>query len=297
MRQKPSAKIKKLIGGYTMEYKIISDSSSDIVKLSGVPFANVPLKIITSEKEYVDTADLDVSGMLSDLEQYKGRSSSSCPNPEEWKEAFEQAQNVFCVTITSGLSGSCNCARISSEEYTAEHPDRNAFVVDSLSTGPENALLIEKLRDLMLEKLPFEEIKNKILEYKSRTHLVFALESMHNLANNGRVSPLVAKIAGVLGIRVVGVASNEGTLEVKEKVRGVQKTVTTIIENMKKGGFAGGKVRIHHCENPSTMKAVKEAILKAFPTAKIETALTRGLCSYYAERGGILVGYEGALKA
>lgn len=280
-----------------MEYKIISDSSSDLTKLSGVQFESVPLKIITSEKEYVDNADLDVKEMLSDLEKYKGRSSSSCPNTDDWKKAFDGADNVFCVTITSGLSGSCNCARISANEYTEEDDSKNAFVVDSLSTGPENALLIEKLRDLIKEKLPFEEIKNKILEYKNNTHLIFALESMHNLANNGRVSPIVAKLAGVLGIRVIGKASNEGTLEITDKVRGLQKTVATIVENMKTSGFCGGKVRIHHCENETALKAVKEAILKAFPAAKIETALTRGLCSFYAERGGILVGFEGAAKA
>jgi len=280
-----------------MEYKIISDSSSDLTELSGVPFESVPLKIITSEKEYVDTAELDVGSMLADLEQYKGRSGSSCPNTDDWKAAFGGADNVFCVTITSGLSGSCNCARISANEYVEENPGKNAFVIDSLSTGPENALIIEKLRELIAEKLRFEEIKEKILEYKSRTHLIFSLECMHNLANNGRVSPIVARIAGVLGIRVVGKASNEGTLEITDKTRGLQKTISTIVENMKKSGFCGGKVRIHHCENPSALEVLKSAILKAFPTAKIETALTRGLCSFYAERGGLLVGFEGAVKA
>ena len=280
-----------------MEYKIISDSSSDLTELSGVPFESVPLKIITSEKEYVDDKNLNVHAMLADLEQYKGRSSTSCPNTDDWKRAFEDADNVFCVTITSGLSGSCNCARISTSEYVEENPGKNAFVVDSLSTGPESALIIEKLRELIGEKLKFEEIKEKILEYKSKTHLIFALESMHNLANNGRVSPLVAKIAGVLGIRVVGKASNEGTLEITDKTRGLQKTISTIVENMKNSGFIGGKVKIHHCENPSALEALKAAIMNAFPAAKIETALTRGLCSFYAERGGILVGFEGALKA
>ena len=263
-----------------IEYKIISDSSSDLTELSGVAFASVPLKIITSEKEYVDDAALNVGEMLSDLESYKGRSSSSCPNPGDWRNAFEDANNVFCVTITSGLSGSYNCARISAEEYVEENPGKNAYVVDSLSTGPETALLVEKLRELILQKLSFEEIKTKIEEYKKKTHLIFSLESMHNLANNGRVSPLVAKIAGVLNIRVVGKASDEGTLEITDKPRGVNKTIATIVENMKKTGFAGGRVKIHHCENVSALEQLKAAILKSFPTAKIETAITRGLCSF-----------------
>lgn len=279
-----------------MEYKIISDSSSDLTTLEGVPFQSVPLKIITAEKEYIDNEALDVSGMMKDLQHYKGRSSSSCPNTDDWAAAFEDADNIFCVTITSGLSGSYNCARISSNEYVEENPEKKAFVIDSLSTGPENALIIEKLRDLISEKLKFEEIKDKIIEYKNKTHLIFALESMHNLSNNGRVSPLVAKLAGVLGIRVIGKASYEGTLEITDKTRGLQKTISTIVDNMKKSGFVGGKVRIHHCENPSALEALKSAILTSFPAAKIETAIARGLCSFYAEMGGLLVGFEGAEK-
>ena len=41
-----------------MKYKIVSDSSSNILSFSKVPYATVPLKIITSEKEYVANAFL-----------------------------------------------------------------------------------------------------------------------------------------------------------------------------------------------------------------------------------------------
>ena len=93
-----------------LKYKIVADSSADMNALADVSFTSVPLKIVTSEKEYVDTETLNTHVMLDDLAKYKGRSGSSCPNPEEWKEAFEDAENVFCVTITSNLSGSCSSA-------------------------------------------------------------------------------------------------------------------------------------------------------------------------------------------
>lgn len=55
----------------TMNCKIISDSSSNIFALDGVDYTYVPLKIISSEKEYVDTPDLDVDGMIEDLKKSK----------------------------------------------------------------------------------------------------------------------------------------------------------------------------------------------------------------------------------
>ena len=92
--------------------KIVADSSANVLTLKTVPVAAAPLKIITAEKEFVDTAALDVNAMLDYFSGYKGKSKTSCPNPADWIEGFGEAEEVFCVAITSGLSGSYNAACI-----------------------------------------------------------------------------------------------------------------------------------------------------------------------------------------
>ena len=275
-----------------MSFKIVSDSSSDVRELSGVPFASAPLKVITDDKEYVDNNNLDVIEMLTDLKQYKGRSRSSCPSSGEYVEAFGDAENVFCITITSGLSGSCNAANVAAKQYMEEHPDRKVHVIDSLSTGPENALIIEKLRDLILNGNDFESVKEKITDYNNHTRLIFALESMHNLANNGRVNPVVAKMAGILGIRAIGRASADGVLEMICKSRGPVNAANDILSNMIGDGYSGGRVKIHHANNSAAAELLKGKIEEKYPDSKIEIATTGGLCSFYAEQGGLLVGFE-----
>lgn len=279
-----------------MEFKIIADSSADLIELGGAEFESVPLKIITSEKEYVDNASLDVEAMISDLSKYKGTSKTSCPNVGDWKTSFEDAENVFCVTITSNLSGSYNSACLAVEDYLSENEGRKGFVVDTLSVGPEAVLIIERLRELISERLNFDDIKEKIMEYKKKTHLIFSLESLRNLANNGRCSMAVAKISGILGIRVVGKASDEGTLEVTDKARGEDKALLAIVKNMIHNGFEGGKVRIHHCMNKLAAEKLSGMIREKFQKATVFIQETRGLCSFYAENGGLLIGYEGAEK-
>ena len=275
-----------------MSFKIVSDSSSDVRELSGVPFASAPLKVITDDKEYVDNNNLDVIEMLTDLKHYKGRSRSSCPSSGEYVEAFGDAENVFCITITSGLSGSCNAANVAAKQYMEEHPDRKVHVIDSLSTGPENALIIEKLRDLIIDGNDFESIKEKITDYNNHTRLIFALESMHNLANNGRVNPVVAKMAGILGIRAIGRASGEGVLEMICKSRGPVNAANDILSNMIGDGYSGGRVKIHHANNSAAAELLKGKIEEKYPDSKIEIAMAGGLCSFYAEQGGLLVGFE-----
>ena len=275
-----------------MTYKIISDSSSDLLELPGIPYDTVPLKIITDEKEYVDDNTLNVDEMISDLRQYKGTSRTSCPNAAEWKESFEDYDGVFCVTITSGLSGSYNAANSAVIEHLDEHPEKKATVLDPLSVGPESTLIIEKLQELISQNLSFEEIETTIRQYMTRLHLLFSLDSLKNLANNGRVNKAVASITGILGIRVVGKASDIGTLEVTDKARGSKNALNTIYNNLIKLGYKGGKIRIHHCQNPESAKTLADRIKAAFPNALITIGQTTALCSFYAESGGLLVGFE-----
>lgn len=280
-----------------MNFKIVTDSSADIRTIPfDVPFGIAPLKILTSDTEYCDDEALDVHAMLDDLQKYKGRSSSACPNIRDWKKEFENYDNIFCVTITSGLSGSYNSACVAANEYMKENEGKRVFVVDSLSTGPENALMIEKLAQLISDGLDFDDICQQIQEYKKRTHLIFALESMHNLANNGRISPIVAKVAGVLGIRLIGKASNKGILEMTNKSKGNKKMLDDILKNMLQNGCDGKRIRIHHCENPAAAGELEAIIKKTYPQADIVIAPTAALCSFYAERGGLLVGYSGNEK-
>lgn len=276
-----------------MNFKIVSDSSSDITSLTvkDVSYATVPLKISTNEREFVDLPSSDTADMLSYLASYKGRSRSSCPNASEWEAEFEGADNIFCVTITSGLSGSYNSAVSAMHAHLEAHPQKRIHVVDTLSVGPEAELIIEELCRLIGSGADFDEIVKSIEEYKEKVFLIFALKSLHNLACNGRVSRLSANVAGALGIRIVGRASEQGVLDLTDKTRGERKMLATILNNMEKNGFSGGKVRIHHCEAEESANELKDLILNAYPDADVTVIPTRMLCSFYAERGGLLVGY------
>ena len=215
--------------------KIVADSSANILQLQQVSFGAAPMKIITDEREFVDDEQLDVEAMVSWFDSYKGKSKTSCPNSSDWLEAFGDADHIFCVTITSGLSGSYNSACIAKQIYEADHPGRRVFVIDSLSAGPELALTIEKLAWWIGKGADFDTICREITDYQKRTGLLFMLQEM---------------------------------------------------------GLRKGKVRIAHCENEAAAQELKTLIEAAFPNANVQIQSCLGLCSYYAEKGGLLVGFE-----
>ena len=272
--------------------KIVADSSANVLGLQNTAFSAAPLKVITGEREFVDDSALNVEEMVEWFASYKGKSKTSCPNPSDWLEAFGDADEVYCVTITSGLSGSYNAACIAKQMYETEQEGKRVCVIDSLSAGPELVLIIEKLEELIEQGLSFAEISKRIEAYKEKTGLVFMLESLKNFAANGRVSPAVAKIAGVLGIRIVGKASDQGTLEPTNKCRGEGKSLSAIFANLKNSGLLEGKVRIAHCMNEGVAQELRRMILAQLPKVNIRIHRCRGLCSYYAENGGLLVGFE-----
>ena len=275
-----------------MSSRIVLDSSGDLLKLDGADFASVPLKILAGEREFVDDEKTDVLEMVEYMKNYKGKASTSCPGVGEYMDAFGDAEDVYCVTITSNLSGSYNAAEVAARTYREQHPGRRVHVFDSLSTGPEMALIAEKLRDLISAKLPYEHIVEQVKAYQQKTRLMFSLESLHNLANNGRVPSAVAALAGMLGIRLIGKASDVGTLQPTGKARGEKKLIPELVKAICELGYNGGKMRIDHCDNATAASKLREMILSRFPKADISIGLTGALCSFYAEHGGLLIGFE-----
>ena len=280
-----------------MSIKIVSDSSSNVYHVEGANYVTVPMKVIAGEKEYIDTPQLDLQGMVDDLKAYKGKSGSSCPNVQEWLDAFGGEDDVFGLTISKNLSGSYNAAKEAAEEYMEEHPGKKAFVFDSLAAGPQQAMIADKIVELMAQGLDYETIKEKVLDYHNHTHILFCLESLTNLARNGRINPAVAKIAGVLGIRVCGDVKG-GQITPVHKPRGAKKATQVLLEMMKERGFKDGNLlRIAHCFGEEPALALRDAVLNEFPNTRFMLEPTTALCSFYAEAGGLMIGFEGGYNA
>ncbi len=276
-----------------MIYKIVSDSSSNLTGYNGgVAFTSVPLHIIIGDRDFADVEGASPLSMQKALDEYKGKTSTSCPNTDEWIQAFgREADVIFCITITSVLSGSYSSANTAKDIYESNNPGKKVYVVDSLSTGPEIALIIEKLNALISEDKDPDEIYAAIKEYMQHTHLFFSLASLNNFARNGRISPILAKGIGLLGVRVIGKAV-AGNLKPTGKGRGDSKAIPQLVQLMKESGYKGGRVIIAHSHNHEGAISLKNYIMEQFGVFNGFIHENRLLCSYYAEPQSLLLGFE-----
>lgn len=278
------------------KWKIVADSGCDYRQLDNLApdteFVSVPLSIQVGQETFVDDAQLNIDQMMAEMTASSAAATSACPSPQAYQTAFEGAEHIFVVTLTGGLSGSFNAARVAREAYLEEHPDVTIHLIDSLSAGGEMDLLVQQLNQLISQGLDYQEIVDAITHYQMRSKLLFVLAKVDNLVKNGRLSKLVSAVVGLLNIRMVGEASKEGKLELLQKARGHKKSVISAFEEMKKAGYRGGRIILAHRNNEKFYQQFAELVRESFPHASIEQVATSGLCSFYAEEGGVLMGYE-----
>ena len=279
-----------------MTWKIIADSGCDFREMKNLAkdtqFESVPLTIQVENEIFVDDKQLDIDLMMEKMYASSAASKSACPSPDDYLKSFEGVDKIFMVTITGTLSGSNNSAQVAKKIFLEEHPDAQIHVIDSLSAGGEVDLLVTKLNELIQQDLSFDEVVEVISRYQEKTKLLFVLAKVDNLVKNGRLSKLLGTVVGLLNIRMVGEASQTGTLELLQKARGSKKALASAIEELLKAGYKGGRLIIAHRNNEKFCQQFSQLIQEKYPQAQIETIPTSGLCSFYAEEGGILMGYE-----
>lgn len=286
-----------------MTWCIAADSSCNIRSFepqSGATFRLAPLTINVADTEYVDDSELDVGALLSAMAAEQTASSSACPSVGEWTEIFRSTDNVIAIAISSNLSGSydaaCTARNIVMDEYMREHDgiiaDKNIYVLDSRAAGGKLELMVQLLDRYLMNNPSFEDAVEYVCSLEEHSQVQYSLSSYENLTKNGRMPRVVGAVASKLSIRMLGTASDEGTIRIVGPTRGEKKTFRRIMDVMESDGFRGGMAYIDHVSNPTAAESLRRAVIDRWPTSEIFILPCGGLCSYYAEESGLIIGYE-----
>lgn len=279
-----------------MTWNIVCDSSGDMTPAQLIPgkvsLKVAPLTLLVGDKEYVDDASLDVPALLRHMAEEKGPSSTACPSPESFAQAFSSADCSLCFTISGNLSGTYNAACLGRDMVLEEHPEKKIFVLDTCSTSGSLYLLTQKAVELIEAGVDFDQLCKALEKERNDQRTVFTLECFDNLVKNGRMKPLLGTLLHGLGIHVIADATPEGTIRVVDKARGEKRTYRRMVSYMEKEkDCTDAHVVIAHCQNPEGASKLKEAILQSLPVKKITTLACRGLTSFYAMEKGLIVVY------
>lgn len=208
-------------------------------------------------------------------------------------DAYEgEADHVYAVTLSGGLSGSYNSAVLGKNLYEEEHTDtKKIYVFNSRSASIGETLIGMKIQEFEEAGCSFDEVVEKVEEYIQSMNTYFVLETLETLRKNGRLSNLKAFIANSLNIKPVMGSTKEGLICQLDQARGMNKALERMVKDMisKTKDCENRVLAIAHCNCPERAKAVKEKIEKIAKFKKIIIINTAGVSSMYANDGGVIM--------
>lgn len=271
-------KSENILRGVLMnEYVILTDSACDIkpetLKEWGVESLEMCFRFENEDRDYRNN-EMDISkfyGRMKDGEIAK----TAAINPDEFYNAFEavlkQGKDVLYLGFSSGLSTTYNSSRIAAEELLEKYPDRKIINVDTLAASAGQGLLVYLAVKKKAQGATMEEIASYIDDIKLNTCLWFTVDDLVYLKRGGRVSPAVAFVGTVLGIKPVLHVDNEGKLVSVAKARGRKAALNSLVE--KYGELANtseeGIIFISHANCIEEANVVKEQFETKY-NAKVE---------------------------
>lgn len=197
-------------------------------------------------------------------------------NVDEFVAYFEgflkEGKDILHVSLSSGLSGSVNSARIAAEELAEKYPENKVLVVDSLGASSGYGLLMDKLADLRDEGKDIEEVRQYALDHRLNAQHWFFSTDLSFYVKGGRISKTSGAIGTVLGICPLLNVNNTGHLIPRYKIRTKKKVINAIVDRMKENAENGldyaDKCFISQSECYDDAKAVADKIEAAFPHLK-----------------------------
>lgn len=225
-------------------YIIYTDSGCDIkpsvLKEWGVAYSSLTFRFEDEDKEY--TGDAMESSVFYNKMKEGGIAKTSAINPDGftsvWEAYLKQGTDILYLGFSSGLSTTYNSGRIAAQELNAAYPERKIITVDSLAASAGQGLLLYLMVQKKNAGATMEEVAAYAEEMKPKICHWFTVDDLVYLKRGGRVSPTVAFVGNMLGIKPVLHVDNEGHLVNVAKARGRKAAVAMLADKFGELGDA-----------------------------------------------------------
>lgn len=211
------------------------DLSKEYFDKNNIPYACY--HYIMDGTEYLD--DLGQSIPFDDF--YKRIADGSMPttsqiNISEFIAFFEpflkDGKDILHISMSSGISGTCNSAMNAKEELMAKYPDRTIKVVDSLAASSGYGLFLDKLVEMRDAGMSLEDVYLFAEDNKLKLQHWFFSTDLTHFKRGGRISATAATLGNILNLCPLMNVDYEGKLIVRQKIRGKKKVIIEIVNKM-----------------------------------------------------------------
>ena len=277
-----------------MRYKIIVDSCCELPdEYKNDPrFERVPLTLEVGDYQILDDEKFNQREFLDKVAAYPKCPKSACPSPERYRDSYKaDAAHIYCVTLSSHLSGSYNSASLGKSLYEEEYGEKDIYVCDSESASIGETQLAMKIMEWEEEgTMTFSQIVKKLETFRSAMSTYFVLDNLDTLRKNGRLTSVKAFIASTLSIKPV-MGADRGVIIQKGQAVGMKKALAKMADTIVSEGknLETKVLYISHCNCPARADLMKNLLLMRAKFKDVKILDTAGVSSMYANDGGVIV--------
>lgn len=260
------------MGSYVITCCSTVDLPKEYFEKNNIPYACY--HYMMDGEEYLD----DLGQSIPYSEFYRRIDGGSMPttsqiNITEFMAFFEpflqEGKDILHLSMSSGISGTCNSAMNAKEELMAKYPDRTIKVVDSLAASSGYGLLLDKLVEMRDAGKSLEEVYLFAEDNKLNLQHWFFSTDLTHFKRGGRISATAATLGNILNLCPLMNVDYVGKLIVRQKIRGKKKVVAEIVNKMielaEGGKDYNGKCFISCSACEEDARKVADLIEETFP--------------------------------
>lgn len=272
-----------------MSITLVTDSAcdlpADLCRRHGVQV--VPMHVNIDGEEVLDGIDLTPEQFAARLKAARDLPKTSQPTPGTFAEAFRKAVgDVLCVTLSSGLSGTYQAARLG-----AEMSGKRVEVFDSHTASIGQALTVLHAAEKIVQGLPLQAISEALYSFRDQLKTLVMLNTLENVVRGGRLTKFEGLLGNLLNIKPVMAGDAEGKLYVVEKVHGRQRSLRRAVELLEATGrdFTQRLVGISYIGCLEEAQALQAEIVRRLNPREVLVLPMGSTIGTYAGEGGIIL--------
>ncbi|MRG87225.1 DegV family protein [Salinibacillus xinjiangensis] len=279
-----------------MNIQLMTDGGADIPAAlqQKLNISIVPLNIELNGKTYKVSPDQEFPEYYDLMREADELPKSSAPSPQDFYEAYKRVdenKSILMLSLSKGVSGTYQSAVIGKDMLLEEQPNRTIEVINTKTASCGIALLLHEARKKMLENVHFHDLVSHLKERTEKLSTLFVLKTLDNLIKGGRLDRVKGAIAKTLNIKLLLHATEEGTIDVAEKVRGNKKAMRRFIEQIGEQTKSFGTISMAHGNDKARASQVLEDMKERY-SFKDSLFMDMGpLIATYAGEGGIVISF------
>lgn len=286
-----------------MSYTIFTDTSSNLptpcLRQRGVKVVPFYYYVNGEETSCVDTESFDGDAYYSAIKKGTAVTTAQVP-PQRYIDYFmpelESGNDILYIAMSSGISGSCDSARIAAAELKGLYPLRRVEIIDTLAASLGQGIVVLRATELRDEGASLDNAVWKLNALSRRVFQVFTVDDLMHLRRGGRLSNISAVVGTVLQIKPILVGNEEGKIVAVAKLRGRKRSIESLAERYDKFVVEPERqvVGIAHAGCRAEAELLAELLKKNRPPREIMLVDYEPMTGAHVGPGAIALFFEGS---